>query len=417
MAADVITGVVSQIAFQSSDENSPYTIARLRTGETVKGPAHELVVGLTYTFQGNWKNETFRGQPQKVLQFTKHTEKEPHTRAGVVAYLRQYAPGIGPTLAGRLWDAFGELATVTLRTNPAGAAAAVDGLSVEKAEAAATELQKNVKFEAVRIDLTELFAGKGFSKQLPAVVIKKWGVEAAKRIRRDPFCLLVAGFASAGFNRCDQLYLQLHCKPWRLKRLMLCIWHSMRSSQEGHTWHEASVLIQIARQLVADADPSGIEDGLAQSDARLKRAITLGVRAKWLAVIRDPSGRLWISEAKAAENEDVVAESIQRLTAVDPFAGESLEEREIRLEEQVYQQIAGRLDHADSAFAEDEFDEEDLAGEIDSKILAGRATGICQFCQRTLLTDESKSRGYGPVCAKRHGLPYAIDTQMEVEAL
>lgn len=36
----------------------------------------------------------------------------------------------------------------------------------------------------------------------------------------------------------------------------------------------------------------------------------------------------------------------------------------------------------------------------------GRISGVCGFCGLTLDDPESVARGYGPVCAKRHGLPH-----------
>ncbi len=36
----------------------------------------------------------------------------------------------------------------------------------------------------------------------------------------------------------------------------------------------------------------------------------------------------------------------------------------------------------------------------------GRASGRCCYCARTLTVGESVDRGYGPICANYHGLPY-----------
>lgn len=44
----------------------------------------------------------------------------------------------------------------------------------------------------------------------------------------------------------------------------------------------------------------------------------------------------------------------------------------------------------------------------------GVATGNCCFCAKDLTTKESRSVGYGPVCADRHGLPWgAIDPDLD----
>lgn len=44
----------------------------------------------------------------------------------------------------------------------------------------------------------------------------------------------------------------------------------------------------------------------------------------------------------------------------------------------------------------------------------GVATGNCCFCAKELTTKESRSVGYGPVCAENHGLPWgAIDPDLD----
>lgn len=46
----------------------------------------------------------------------------------------------------------------------------------------------------------------------------------------------------------------------------------------------------------------------------------------------------------------------------------------------------------------------------------GVATGVCCFCSRELSTKESRSVGYGPVCADKFGLPWGeIDPELDSE--
>jgi len=46
----------------------------------------------------------------------------------------------------------------------------------------------------------------------------------------------------------------------------------------------------------------------------------------------------------------------------------------------------------------------------------GLATGTCSFCGKELSTKESRSVGYGPICAGKWGLPWgAIDPALEAE--
>lgn len=405
---EVLTGTIGKVVWVSPEEGNGYTIAKLRNdGQTVKGVASEtgLTPGLTYTFQGQWKDELFRGVKQKVFHFTRYTQADPHTREGVIAYLSKYATGIGPVLAGRLFDAYGGDAAKVLRSDWKRTAAEIPGLSAETAETAAAELQKNVKFESVRIDLAELFSGRGFSRQLPGMVIRKWGIEAAKRIRRDPFCLLVAGFPSVGFARCDQLYMALGCRPWRLKRLMLCIWHLIRSDMSGHTWHDGRKIIEQMRQQASVAED--IESNRMSPDRRIHRAIELGVRSEWLALHRDADGRVWIAEGESAKAEEDVIAHVHRLSQLDATANATPEENDSRLELLAYAEAENEAANEQHWRAEQASDE---AGDLttEEKIARGRTTGVCQFCGRRLLTSQSQFRGYGPICAAKNGLPWSV---------
>jgi hypothetical protein len=236
---------------------------------------------------------------------------------------------------------------LVLRTSPAEAAEAIKGLSLEVATEAAQELQKNAKFEEVRIDLTELFHGRGFSNQLITAVVRKWGVKAAAVIRRDPFCLLVAGFPSCGFARCDRMYLELQRKPYRLKRLMICIWHQLRSDMEGHTWHDGRKIIENLRQQAVIADAEFVEGAQGipnrkhvSPNDRIKKALELGVRSGWLQINKDSAGQIWIAEGEAAKNEAAISEHLKRLilnSHSDRLDGEENAERQESLQLLAYQ--------------------------------------------------------------------------------
>jgi hypothetical protein len=410
---DTLTGTLHTIKFRSKELDNDYVIATLTTGETIKGeaPDSEFIIGSSYTFEGTWQlGREWQGKRQKEFTFKRFTRAEPATRRGLVFYLEKFCPGIGPTLANRIFDEFRELAVKTLRTSPAEVADKVKGIDLETAQTAAKELQKNVKFEETRIELAQLFQGRGFSKQLTNMALKKWGIHAASRIKRDPFCLLVESFPSAGFARCDRLYMDLGRKPGRLKRLMLCIWHQIRESMEGHTWFPAK---QILDKLRRDAS-AGLEDfstdAVQKADQRILKAVSLGVRAGWLMLRRTSEG-IFIAEGQAAENEGIVAMHVARLLYQEEqpevedvllleTAGKGEEVFQRREEEQAESLKANRGDYGSEI-------------PVETLIQIGKQTGVCQFCHRQLDNPESIRRGYGPTCAQNRGLPWGNDGEEE----
>lgn len=302
-----LAGTFRRLAWFAQGEGRRFCIATVDVTDTesvsVKGDADpsEFIQGLEYRFWGKWG----KAKPPygKSFEFRQLKRSEPHSRVAVVGYLRQFATGIGPVYASQLWDAFGADAVRVLRTDPARAAEAI-GIPLAKAKHASEALNTDGQNEDLRLELVQLLDGRGFSKSLIEIVIKKWGLSAPDRIRRDPFTLLVNRFPSCGFARCDRLYTDLGLPPERLKRQFACIWNALKSDGEGHTWHRAD----IAAKAVAE----GVS-GLPEGTLNWKRAATLGVRAGWLRKRVDGNGQYWIAEAKKADNEASVARDVIRL--------------------------------------------------------------------------------------------------------
>ena len=302
-----LAGTFRRLAWSATGEGRRFCIATVDVTDTesvsVKGDADpsEFIQGLEYRFWGKWG----KAKPPygKSFEFRQLKRSEPHSRVAVVGYLRQFATGIGPVYASQLWDAFGADAVRVLRTDPDRAANAI-GIPLSKAKHASEALNTDGQNEDLRLELVQLLDGRGFSKSLIEIVIKKWGLSAPDRIRRDPFTLLVNRFPSCGFARCDWLYTDLGLPPERLKRQFACIWNALKSDGEGHTWHRAD----IAAKAVAE----GVS-GLPEGTLNWKRAATLGVRAGWLRKRVDSNGQYWISEAKKADNEASVAADVRRL--------------------------------------------------------------------------------------------------------
>lgn len=304
-------GIFSRTRWQSPEGDR--LIAWLEDGTVVLGAAEdgELIPGLAYQFYGRWEEHAEYGRQFHFRQFVR---QEPHSRQGVVAYLTRYAPGVGPAVAARLWDAFGSQAVKVLRTQPETAAEAVRPfLRSDRAQAAAEALNKMADVEDTKIELTNLFAGRGFPSVLANECIDHWGILAPARIKRDPFCLLVTEFPGCGFARCDRLYIDLGLPPDRIKRQVIALWHAMHSDTSGHTWIDVEFALSRLGQLISGAK------------VRPQKAVKMACRAGWLKSRKDDAGKLWLAEADRAQAESRVAEKLLELTAWQPPAdGSSL---------------------------------------------------------------------------------------------
>lgn len=403
-----LTAEVTRERWRPREADSDFVIAEAQSESIAEGivvignaPRGDLIGGLTYRLFGRWdedRKDKYTGRVEKQFKFTQYVKAEPHTRYGLVNYLAKYASGIGPVIANRLFDEFGTEAVKVLREHPEKAVAVANRggrqlLSLEKAEQAAAALRAMGQNEDTKIELATMFTGRGFPHSLADQVIKVWGVLAPKRIARDPFSLLVRRLPGCGFARCDRLYNDLGLPPGRLKRQMICLWHSLRTSSDGSTWFAAEQCKQILEQSV-----SGVR-------VNFIRAVTLGLRSRWLARYTDSGDKMWLAEFTKAENERIVAERLAMLLD-DP-------EPLPKFTTKIGQGMTERLEKIPGACVADEWLsglEWDSTGKptdaIIEKVRLGRSRGICQFCSRELTHPISVVLGYGPICAAKHSLPW-----------
>jgi exodeoxyribonuclease V alpha subunit len=282
---------------------SGMVIAALEDGSTVKGvleDGEELIDGMSYRFMGRTDNHPKYG---RQFFFSSFVVETPHTRRAVVKYLTTYAEGVGVVKANDLFDTFGPGAVKVLADEPARVIEAKI-LSPERAAEASETLRGMEATRATQIDLMGLLDGKGFPKKIVSALIKRFGASAARDVREDPY-LLLRHFKGAGFLRTDKLYIDLHHDPASLPRQMYCIWHHLRSSTTGHTWHSIDTAVQALR------------DSVSGAKLRPTKAIELGIKEDRLAVWKDAITKDgWVAEAAKASNERTVAEEIKRLLGV-----------------------------------------------------------------------------------------------------
>lgn len=300
--AEEITGVFNwEIARFSNNDDAPDTIiGRLEkdptTGKqtTIKGPAEEgaLDYDLSYRFYGRWVNHHKYG---KQFVFSSFTLSSPYGERGTVKYLAK-ADGIGRRRAQQIWNSYGPDSLRILKAEPETVAGEVQGLTLEKVQAAQVYFQQIEALEATTIELTELLGGRGFPKALTRAAIGKWGAEAAERIRENPYGLMA--FSGVGFLRADQLYLELGKPPEAIERQALCVVHSLRSDSEGHTWFEISHCRQALMEKVA-----GVDVNLTNA---LWDAFDRG-----LIVRRVVDDRTYVAETGKAKNEETIAECLR----------------------------------------------------------------------------------------------------------
>jgi exodeoxyribonuclease V alpha subunit len=287
------------------NRDSGFVIVRLRDGFSAMGTGtwDELQGDVIYKFFGRWQDDPKHGYQ---FRFNTHIIQGFQSRSGLVKYLCELCEGIGPATAGKLWTAYGANCVYVLRDEPHRVVTELK-LNAEMVEEACHELRRNQRFQDTKIDLNGLFAGRGFQGKLITQAIDKWGTNAPAVIRGNPFRIL--NMPSAGFKRCDKLYIDIGLRPDALKRQVHCTLNQIRIDRNGHTWIEADLL------------STKLED--AVPGARPRDAFRLGLRANKLAKYRDPqTNTLYITTAERAYAERLIAAHLMRLTS--PRGGEAL---------------------------------------------------------------------------------------------
>lgn len=294
-AASEHVGTVERCVFSSPSKD--FCILSLRDGATVLGmaDADRFTPGATFRFCGRWEDSEQRGLRFRFVTAVPHLM---HGRTGVVTYLCQTCTGVGERTADRLWQKYGGEAVELLRADPARVAAECD-LAPDACTRAAAELEQAQRYEATRIDLFTLTAGRGFSGNLIERAIEKWGVHAPRTIKRNPFALL--GLPSAGFKRCDRLWTDLGLPADSPKRAATLATHVVKNDPSGHTWVSAADLADRLREAAPGCD--------------VRRSLQLAIRARKLKKHKDDAGTLWLGTYHRATSEERIAAAVGRLTA------------------------------------------------------------------------------------------------------
>jgi len=298
-----LTGVFDHVKWAADDGS--HIIAGLQDGKTVVGPTRRdsFITGVTYTFSGRYNIHPTYG---KQFKFDAFVQCEPITESQITAYLLRHLAqekvGIGEAKAKRLATVLGPQNCLQIMKTDPRRVSEVAAIPLLKAEKVASILTKVDAFEKTTMRLTEMLKDRGFSRDLIDKAIEDMGVLAYDVIKRDPFTMLVRGYPSAGFQRCDKLYRDGGRPEKRLKRQLMCIWDYIKSSG-GSTWVLEEDAIEELRRLVS-------------SDVAPERAVELGLRTSWLQR-REIEKKPYLAVTIDAYNEDMLADNILRLMECD----------------------------------------------------------------------------------------------------
>lgn len=258
-----LDGVVEDIIY--SNKENGYTVCAVETeteGEepvTVVGIMPYISEGDTACFFGRWVHSAKYGRQFKAEQFERAL---PADITSILRYLSSRTiKGIGPKLAQRIVDEFGEDTFDVIENHPDWLTS-VKGVSKKLAAAANEDFKEKSGMRNALI-----FFRDYFGSSLTLRIYKKYGGNSVELARQNPYrlCNEVEGI---GFEKADLMARKLGIPADSNERLMsgICYLLSSNAAQNGHVCLPEDKLLATAAEL--------LECTLAASAAALGCAIS-----------------------------------------------------------------------------------------------------------------------------------------------
>lgn len=241
---EIITGTVEEIVFHNDDTG--FTVLLLDDGEelqTVVGEIMEIGEGEELKITGYFTTHPSYGPQFKASVVERSL---PATAAAILKYLGSGAiRGIGPALARRLVDTFGDDTLEVMEKAPE-TLAQVQGISKKKALEIGEEFQRIFGIRTVMLFLSQ----HGVEPAMSIRVWKAWGTYAPELIRANPY-MLCCDEVGMAFEKADAIAGTLEIPADDPNRIGAAIAYVLRHNlQNGHACLPAGALADRAAALL-----------------------------------------------------------------------------------------------------------------------------------------------------------------------
>ena len=259
---DRLNGQIERITY-SNPENG-YTVARVKVPGrfelvTVVGNLMDPMPGEVLKMKGRWTRHARYGDQFRVETYE---TAAPATEVGIRKYLGSgLIRGVGPKIAERIVDAFGET-TLEVIEQDIQALAQVEGLGRKRIDQIrkAWDAQKEIR------EVMLFLQSHGVSAAYATKIYKHYGDESLPVVRDNPYRLAL-DIHGIGFLTADRIAQKLgfaHDAPQRAEAGILHVLHAM--ADEGHVYAPYEELIDRCREMLqVERDP------LVEAFARIER--------------------------------------------------------------------------------------------------------------------------------------------------
>ena len=260
-STETITGTVEGIIYKN--EQNGYTVCDINHAGipvTVVGILPFLNEGETVTVTGSWTYHSSFGKQFKAESYEKQLPTSADT---ILSYLASGAvSGIGPVLARRIVDKYGEDSLDVLENHPDWLAD-INGITLKKA------LKMNESYtEQFGMRNVLMFFNGYFGPATAVKVYKRWGAASVDVVKNNPY-ILCEEINGIGFERADNIARGLGIDSSSPFRLESGIKHvlSLEMGRNGNCYLPHGELVQKASELLC-ADAEKITEAIARLTVR-----------------------------------------------------------------------------------------------------------------------------------------------------
>lgn len=281
-----VEGSVERIIY-SNDENG-YTICDIAVSEngeimTAVGVMPMIGAGDHMCLYGEWVHNPKYGKQFSVVQYERVM---PADTASMLRYLASRAvKGIGPKIAQRIIDEFGDESFDVIENHPEWLAS-IRGISMKTALAASESFREQAGIRSAMIFFREWFGVATTVK-----IYKQWGHSAVDIAKRNPYrlCNEIDGI---GFERADLMAQKLGFADDDIERIMSGITYVLRQNgmQNGH--------VCLPREKLRDSTAKLLGVESVQADEAISMLLKKGTLRY---VLRDECQMIYDSESYFSE--------------------------------------------------------------------------------------------------------------------
>ena len=278
MELEIIQGVIEAVVFQNYDNG--YAVLRLKTENTqavtVVGTIPLPTVGERLMVTGKWSTHASYGK-QFEAEFLERLM--PESVPEILRYLgSRIIKGIGPRMAARIVDRFGEETLAVMEREP-HRLAEVSGISPQKAKTIGEEFRLQVGMR----HLMEFFALHHLPAELAVKTYKLYGDSTMELLYDDPYMLTEEGL-DAPFGAVDQFAVELGFAGDDHRRVSAGILFELRYNlSAGHSFLPEEKLVS-ATSLLLSIDSDTVQKNIDRllDGKRLVRDLLAGITVVYL---------------------------------------------------------------------------------------------------------------------------------------